>query len=291
MRKIKQTLIPSVNFHLWEPCNMRCKFCFATFQDVKSSILPKGHLPKSEAIKIIDELANAGFSKITFVGGEPTLCPWIGDLIVRAKNNGLTTMIVTNGSGLNDRFFKEVDGFLDWVVISIDSIVSELNILSGRHQGNKLVPDENYYREKVALVSKWKVKLKINSVINTANIDDFTLTPFIVSLKPQRWKLFQTLRVLGQNDSQFNQIAISEHTFNEFIRINNIDKISFAVVENNKAMTGTYLMVDPAGRFFDNTKGYHTYSRPILKTGVKIALNDISFSYSDFINREGVYTW
>ena len=31
---------PSVNFHLWEPCNMRCRFCFATFQDVKQTVLP-----------------------------------------------------------------------------------------------------------------------------------------------------------------------------------------------------------------------------------------------------------
>lgn len=22
--------IPSVNFHLWKPCNMKCNFCFAT---------------------------------------------------------------------------------------------------------------------------------------------------------------------------------------------------------------------------------------------------------------------
>lgn len=30
--------IPSVNYHIWEPCNMRCRFCFATFQDVKAEL-------------------------------------------------------------------------------------------------------------------------------------------------------------------------------------------------------------------------------------------------------------
>ena len=24
--------IPTVNYHLWKPCNMRCGFCFATFE-------------------------------------------------------------------------------------------------------------------------------------------------------------------------------------------------------------------------------------------------------------------
>src|SRR3954471_20822790 len=78
--------IPSVNFHLWEPCNFRCKFCFATFQDVKKSILPKGHLPKDQAMQVVRRLAESGFEKITFAGGEPTLCPWIGDLIALAND-------------------------------------------------------------------------------------------------------------------------------------------------------------------------------------------------------------
>ena len=63
----QKTIIPSVNFHLWQSCNMRCGFCFAKFQDVKSSILPKGHLPKEKAIETINLLANFGFEKITFV--------------------------------------------------------------------------------------------------------------------------------------------------------------------------------------------------------------------------------
>ena len=40
------TQIPSVNFHLWKPCNMKCRFCFATFQDIGQEALPKGHLPR-----------------------------------------------------------------------------------------------------------------------------------------------------------------------------------------------------------------------------------------------------
>ncbi|MBK9177852.1 MAG: radical SAM protein [Flavobacteriales bacterium] len=68
-------MIPSVNFHLWQPCNMRCKFCYATFHDVKRSILPKGHLPKEQAIDVVRQLAAHGFQKINFAGGEPTPLP------------------------------------------------------------------------------------------------------------------------------------------------------------------------------------------------------------------------
>ena len=39
--------------------------------------------------------------------------------------------------------------------------------------------------------------------------------------------------------------------------------------ESNELMRGSYVMVDPAGRFFDNVEGGHTYSRPILEVGVE----------------------
>lgn len=291
MKTKNQTLIPSVNFHLWEPCNFRCKFCFATFQDVRKTILPKGHLPKQEALNLIDKLAEAGFSKITFAGGEPTLCPWIGDLIVRAKIKGFTTMIVTNGTGLNDQFFRDIEGFLDWVVISIDSAVPLFNLQSGRHQGSKIVPNSQYYQEKVALVKKWSIKLKINTVINKTNYKDYSLAPFIISLRPKRWKIFQTLKVEGQNDKHFDEISINDKKFESFIEANCIKDIPFTVVEDNKAMTGTYIMIDPAGRFFDNTKGTHSYSESILKVGVQEALLAITYSFNDFIGREGLYDW
>jgi radical S-adenosyl methionine domain-containing protein 2 len=56
-------------------------------------------------------------------------------------------------------------------------------------------------------------------------------------------------------------------------------------------MTGSYLMVDPAGRFFDNVNGRHTYSRPIIEVGVTEALKDIRFDLGKFYEREGVYDW
>ena len=80
--------IPSVNFHMWKPCNMRCRFCFATFEDIGQSALPKGHLQREDCLAVMEALALAGFEKINFAGGEPTLCPWLPDLIRRAKDMG-----------------------------------------------------------------------------------------------------------------------------------------------------------------------------------------------------------
>jgi radical S-adenosyl methionine domain-containing protein 2 len=287
--KTTQTLIPSVNFHLWEPCNFSCKFCFAAFKDVRKTILPKGHLPKEEALQIIDKLAQAGFSKITFVGGEPTLCPWIGDLIVRAKIHKMTTMLVTNGSKLNENFMKDIHGFLDWVVLSIDSIRPKINSKIGRSQGQRIVPDEAYYLEKIELIKDYGMRLKINTVVNRKNYRDYSMFPFILKANPERWKIFQALKVVGQNDESFDEMKIDGEQFERYIYINDVKNIPEAVIERDIDMQGTYMMVDPAGRFFDNTKGYHTYSKPIIEVGVENAIQQISYDFERFIERGGLY--
>ena len=63
------------------------------------------------------------------------------------------------------------------------------------------------------------------------------------------------------------------------------------VPEDNDLMTGSYVMVDPAGRFFDNSAGTHTYSRPILEVGVEQALTDVSVDAGKFLSRSGMYAW
>ena len=63
------------------------------------------------------------------------------------------------------------------------------------------------------------------------------------------------------------------------------------VPESNDLMTGSYVMVDPAGRPFDNVSGAHTYSRSIIDVGVDEALRDVSVDSGKFLSRDGLYDW
>ena len=56
-------------------------------------------------------------------------------------------------------------------------------------------------------------------------------------------------------------------------------------------MTGSYVMVDPAGRFFDNVAGGYTYSRSIIDVGVEEALREVSIDSEKFLSRDGIYHW
>ena len=282
---------PSVNFHLWEPCNMACGFCFAGFKDVKSAVLPKGHLIRDDALRVVEGLCGFGFEKINFAGGEPTLCPWLPDLIGLAKTRGLTTSIVTNGSRLTEEWLDGVEGNLDWVALSIDSVDPDTLIRIGRAQRGKPMSADAYSRVAESLRRRG-VRLKVNTVVNRCNHAE-DMTAFIRSVMPQRWKLLQALRVEGQNDGEFESFAVSEREFDAYTERNRGVESSGIVVtpESNALMRGSYVMVDPAGRFFDNESGGHRYSRPILEVGVEEALREVFVDAARFRERGGLYDW
>lgn len=285
----KSHLIPSVNFHLWEPCNMRCKFCFATFQDVKNTILPKGHLPKDESIAVVRSLAEAGFEKITFVGGEPTLCPWLLDLITTAKSFGMNTGIVTNASNINENKLKEWKCVLDWIGISVDSINQETNVKMGRAIIGKKSLSKDYYYQIADLINSFGFKLKINTVVNQFNKNE-DLTDFINYSETTRWKIFQVLPIQGENDKHIDSLKISNSEFEDYI-LRHQSLADILVPESNDKMKGSYAMVDPAGRFFENSHGKIQYSEPILAIGVAKAYEQAHPSELKFLDRGGIYKW
>jgi len=270
---------------------MRCKFCFATFQDVKHSILPKGHLPKEQSVEVVLQLAEIGFEKITFAGGEPTLCSWLPELITTAKNAGLTTMIVSNGSKLTDSFLQANKNHLDWIAVSIDSLNATTNIETGRAVSGKTPLQSDYYFSLVDRIKQHGYGLKINTVVSSKNCNE-NMNEFIRYSKPKRWKLLQVLPMKGQNDLNIDNFKISDEQFQNFIsNHSDLQDITNIVPESNNQMKGSYAMVDPAGRFYDNAEGTHNYSRPILEIGSRLAIQQVNYDFSKFVERGGIYNW
>lgn len=99
------------------------------------------------------------------------------------------------------------------------------------------------------------------------------------------------MQVDGQNDQKFNEVQITDQEFKQFLEVNNTTAIPEAVIENNDDMRGSYVMIDPAGRFYDSAKGHHTYSLPILDIGVHQALSMVTVDPVKFYHRGGIYDW
>ena len=285
------TQVPSVNFHLWKPCNMKCSFCFATFQDVGQDTLPKGHLQREDCLAVVEALATAGFDKINFAGGEPTLCPWLPDLIHRAKELELTTSMVTNGSFVTQEWLDRVGGCLDWAAVSIDTVDPEKLKRMGRTTRAGPLSEVDYLRI-LDMLRQRHIRLKINTVVTRENYDE-DMTGFIAKARPERWKLLQVLPVRGQNDGLVDNLVITHEEFASYVlRNRHVESLGIVVVpESNDLMTGSYVMVDPAGRFFDNVDGTYVYSRPINQVGVEVALREVSVDPDKFRLRDGLYDW
>lgn len=88
-------------------------------------------------------------------------------------------------------------------------------------------------------------------------------------------------------------MKVSEDDFLNYIKLNESVRLKGIVMvpEANYDMTDSYIMVDPAGRFFDNSGGGYKYSQAIASVGVRVAIGQIKISAEKFLSRDGLYSW
>ena len=282
----------AVNWHFWPWCNYGCKFCFARFEDIPRA----DRLPKEIAITVPEMLAAAGADKITFVGGEPTLCPYLGDLLAASKDVGLTTCIVSNATGLTEEFLDEWGHLIDWVGLSIDASNDEIHAEIGRGMRGDLARQRSHHLELAKQVwascTQRGIRMKLNTVVCKANLED-DMSALVMDLKPERWKIFEVLPVEGQNDGDVDDMLLEENEFNSWVERHKwvADEGIQFVPESNELMRGSYAMLDALGRFYSNTEGGHTYGPSILDVGVMRAWEENCFLEDRFHDRGGIYEW
>jgi radical S-adenosyl methionine domain-containing protein 2 len=282
--------IEAVNYHIWRTCNMKCKFCFATYDSVLPQHVKRG-IPLLEAQRLIAVLRDAGFRKITFAGGEPTLCPWLPEVVAYAKDVGFKTAIVSNGSRLTRELIDLLAPSLDWITLSIDSGWSGTNAMTGRAvAGRWAIAVTSLY----GIVDEFRaqhVRLKVNTVVTRHNCEE-SLVDLIARVRPERWKVMRVLRIVGENDRDFDYLGISDDEFQSFLDINSkVPAGTTRVVEDNPDMIASYVMVDPVGRFIDNSEGRYRASEPILEVGVEVAFRQVTHHRDTFERRGGDYDW
>ncbi len=270
----------AVNFFITPHCNMTCRFCFARFRD-------RPTLGWTDASRLLELLAGAGCRKLTFVGGEPFLSPWLMEAVTLAKRLSMTTCVITNGALATPAWVERVAPVLDWLGLSIDSVDPNTNRRIGRAVQGTPLP-WGHYESLGEAAHRTGVRLKVNTVVCSWNWrQDFS--KHIPALRPARWKVFQALPVAGQNDHQGDTFVVSDDQFADFRSRH--ENCPNTVFETNEAMRDSYLMISPDGRFFDNGTGKYRYSRCILDHGVDVAAGDIRFDSAKFSHRGGDYAW
>ena len=288
------TLPGTINLFVNSRCNYHCNHCYATFQDIPGAKLPA--LNEEDAMAIIHLIANEPLPedviarKITFVGGEPTLCPFLPKLVAYAKGLGLVTAIITNGTTSTTQYLEKYAGNLDWVGLSIDGLTPAMNRNIGRATLAGRSLNEAGYLDRIASIKAIGAQLKINTVVSALNCgDDFN--SFILQAKPVRWKILQVTPVKGQNDGTIKLLQIDQARYDAFVeRHNGINESGIIVVaEPVETIRGSYAMISPDGRFFDSSTGQHQYSRRILEVGLADAFSQVAFDAAKYDGRDGNY--
>lgn len=198
-----------------------------------------------------------------------------------AKQKGFRTSIITNGSYLLRSRFELAPNTLDMVGISFDSQQYPVRRELGRidRKGNSFNVDDLKLALQYLSHTQKGLKIKINTVVNALNWkEDFS--PLISSLLLNKWKVLQVMPT-GRSD-----LLISDEQFSSFVERHSGKGLPISA-ESNNTMTDSYLMIDPNGRFYQNSKGVsnYSYSERITDVGVETALNQISFNCNRFISR------
>lgn len=194
----------------------------------------------------------------------------------------MTTSIVTNGRKLDALLDAHADA-LDWVGLSVDSGREDVQRELGRGDGDHVA-------RAVALADRCRalgVRVKLNTVVTALTWDE-DMRALVVRIAPERWKVFQVLRVVGQNDGEVEPLLITREQFEAFLVRHRALR---PVAEDNDAMTDSYAMIDPLGRFYGDSGGVHRVSAPILEVGVERALASVGFDPRKLEARDGVYAW
>ena len=270
---------PTVNWHITYECNYRCSFCFFRAPSRESNDSIRLRISLEDAARLINLLACAGVTRVNFAGGEPTLVKEFPDLVRLAHDSGMVTTVVTNGTGLNDSLLKRISPFISAIKISIDSSSEGTEKYLGRGYGNHI-------RNAITVSGKVRARgipLMMNTVVTKLNSRD-DMHEVVSLIQPSRWKVFQVLRIEGQNSAEYEMLKISREEFNSFIRRH--ADIPSMIPEDNDLMTDSYAMVDPYGRFFQNSGGRYSYSSSILDVGVETAFSQLNFDKEKYLVRE-----
>lgn len=285
-----------INFHMNEGCNYRCHYCYATWGIDRTQEI---HNDLGRTIELLQRLytgftaPDSGSStrperadrsvRLNLVGGEPCLVRNFRPILDVALRIGFDVGIVTNGSFIDADFVDRYARHLSVVGVSVDAVEPDRMRRIGRAtaSGRTLkIPTLISNLQRIRSLNR-NCTIKINTVVNRHNFDH-DLRSFIRAVAPDKWKV---LRVLP---NVHPSAAITDGQYARFLETHR-DLAAIMYPEENEAMRGSYIMIDPLGRFFDNTVSgdseTYRYSAPILDVGVEKAFGMIRFDAARFTRR------
>lgn len=166
-------------------CNMDCFWCYDRYGE-KAGF----NMHRDLMFDLIDLCSEGGVRKIVFLGGEPTIYPFLSDGLKRCKEKGMLSEITTNGLLLSDK--AHLDNLLQ---ANLDSVMLSL----------KGINRENYYRttgkdcfdsivKAVENLSRCGIKFGLSAMLTTSFIEHLDDLMELLSEKGAQLIVFSFLK-------------------------------------------------------------------------------------------------
>ena len=155
-------------------CNNDCKHC------VVADKRPSGNLSLEDLLFIIDTLPSI-VDTIQITGGEPSISPYLVDVVKYCKSKNLRVWLQTNATGFSNKALAdEVGPYIDHALVAIHSNVEEVHdlIVGGKGMWKKTL-------EGLKNLSQFNIDIATQTVLSTYNIETlYTTYQMIQELYP-----------------------------------------------------------------------------------------------------------
>ncbi|MEV7070272.1 radical SAM protein [Streptomyces sp. NPDC091972] len=240
-----RVLPPYVDLRPIGRCNLSCPFCFG----------PRHEMPtmrRAEALRIAARLRQEGVQGVVISGGEPTLLPYLGELVRELSSplpdGGVPPRVVLSTNGLAPvRLMERVLPALSWIALPLDS--------ADEKEHRELRKGVAPHRERVlGLLQEVRknhpqVGVKLGTVVTRRNVAGAPRVLDLVedSCRPDVWKVYQMSETnYGADNASW--LSLRDEEFEEVVarcqKAADEREVPLRVYRN-ASRSGTYFFVDP----------------------------------------------
>ena len=230
----------SVCWNITSRCNGECKFCYRLLSNRDNTL--------EQNRKVLKKLISMGIEKITWTGGEALLYNELSFLMKEAHKNGIKNNLITNGRLLDIERINEMEGYIDYITFSLDSLDNKVNEILGRgkNHANHIIKLLDYIVD-----NKKNIKIKLNSIVTKINLENIKEVTKIAKKYPfERWKIFKFLPLRSKARENEKDFIIDDNKYEELIKYIKKQKNICKVEEcKEEEIQLNYLLINPTGDF------------------------------------------
>lgn len=265
----------NVDWFITKHCNQidHCRFCFA----------PKDVFPQDATFKIVmsicNRLAELGVEVVTLCGGEPTLYPYLTEVVKNLYSLGIKVIFYTNAT--TDFNIYSLFPFIKILSLPVDAVKPEIiKEMRGFEQFKAVC----HLLSKLRTAARRPV-VKIGTVVSRINFNDLKNVFCFISESGvvDIWRLYQ-FSPYGHGKKNENLFLVADDEFNR--AVDNIRFLAKRSVINisersRNGTIGNCHIMDSVGNFYRYEEKYVPLGATVFDKPQKIITGYANFSYQE----------